>query len=85
MDARFLAGLMVEFRGSMRSLLKDLCRDFEQNYAESAQALHLPLQWFRTIGPGGAETRPERMEIRALHERQPTGPMLASDQVPLRT
>lgn len=49
MDARFLAGLMVEFRGSMRSLLKDLCRDFEQNYAESAQALHLPLQWFRTI------------------------------------
>jgi hypothetical protein len=38
MDARFLTGLMVEFRGSMRGLLKDLCRDFERNYAEAAQA-----------------------------------------------
>lgn len=49
MDARFLTGLMVEFRGSMRGLLKDLCRDFEHNYAEAAQALDLPMGWFRTI------------------------------------
>jgi len=49
MDAEFLKRLTVEFRGSMRNLLKDLCRDFERNYAESAEALHLPLEWFRAI------------------------------------
>lgn len=49
MDAGFLKRLTVEFRKSMRNLLKDLCRDFERNYLESAQALHLPLAWFREI------------------------------------
>lgn len=49
MNARFMTELMGEFRGSMRRLLKEICRDFERNYAESAQALHLPIEWFRQI------------------------------------
>lgn len=49
LDAQCLERLMLEFRGSMRGLLKDLCRDFEQNYWEPARTLHLPIEWFRTI------------------------------------
>ena len=48
-DARFLEGLMSEFRRSMHGLLKDLCRDFERNYAEAAHILRLPIEWFRAI------------------------------------
>ena len=49
LDVRFLERLMAEFCRSMRRLLKDLCRDFERNYAESAHTLHLPIGWFRLI------------------------------------
>ncbi|MGZ8383353.1 MAG: hypothetical protein ACXWWE_05025, partial [Nitrospira sp.] len=49
LDAQCLEGLMLEFRGSMRGLLKDLCRDFERNYVEPARTFHLPIEWFRTI------------------------------------
>ena len=38
---------MSDFVGSMRGLLRDLCRDFERNYAEPAHTLHLPIEWFR--------------------------------------
>lgn len=49
LNARFLERLTAEFCRSMRRLLKDLCRDFERNYAESAHTLHLPIGWFRSI------------------------------------
>lgn len=49
LDARVLDRLMEEFRRSMRGLLKDLCRDFEQNYAEAVAAFELPIEWFRTV------------------------------------
>lgn len=49
LDARVLDRLMVEFRRSMRGLLRDLCRDFERNYVEAARAFGLPVEWFRTI------------------------------------
>jgi HEXXH motif-containing protein len=46
MDARSLDRLRTEFHRSMRNLLKDLCRDFERNYVEAAQAFRLPIKWF---------------------------------------
>lgn len=33
----------------MRGLLKDLCRDFERNYAEASRTFQLPIEWFRTL------------------------------------
>jgi len=49
LDARILDRLMEEFHRSMRGLLKDLCRDFEQNYAEAVVTFELPIEWFRTF------------------------------------
>ncbi len=45
-----LERLMEEFQHSMHRLLKDLCRDFEQNYAADAGALGLKIDWFRMLG-----------------------------------
>lgn len=44
-----LERLMEEFQFSMRRLLKDLCRDFERNYAADVCTLGLPIDWFRLL------------------------------------
>ena len=49
LTVEILERLMEEFQHSMRRLLKDLCRDFEQNYAADVYALGLPLEWFRLL------------------------------------
>ncbi len=49
LNVRSVERLTLEFRGSMRRLLRDLCRDFERNYTEPARTLRLPIAWFRMI------------------------------------
>ncbi|MBA2486571.1 MAG: hypothetical protein H0V35_10830 [Nitrospira sp.] len=49
MDTRFLERLTSEFRRSMHGLLKDLCRDFERNYAEESRTFQLPVKLFQAI------------------------------------
>ncbi len=49
LTVEILERLMEEFQHSMRRLLKDLCRDFERNYAADVYALGLPLDWFRLL------------------------------------
>ena len=51
LTAGILERLMEAFQQSMQKLLKDLCRDFERNYAAYAcSALGLPIDWFRRFG-----------------------------------
>jgi HEXXH motif-containing protein len=50
LDARVLERLMEEFQHSMRGLLKDICRDFERNYADATCMFELPIEWFRKLG-----------------------------------
>ena len=50
LDARVLEQLISEFRRSMRGLLKEVCQDFERNYADAACTFGLPIDWFRTLG-----------------------------------
>jgi HEXXH motif-containing protein len=50
LDPRVLERLMEEFQQSMRGLLKDLCRDFDRNYADTARAFELPIDWFLSLG-----------------------------------
>jgi HEXXH motif-containing protein len=49
LNVRSVERLTLAFRGSMRRLLRDLCRDFERNYTEPARTLRLPIEWFRMI------------------------------------
>ena len=48
-DAGVLEQLISEFRRSMRGLLKEVCQDFERNYADAACTFGLPIDWFRTL------------------------------------
>lgn len=50
LTAGILERLMEAFQQSMQKLLKDLCRDFERNYAADACTLGLPIDWFRRLG-----------------------------------
>ncbi len=50
LDARVLEQLISEFRRSMRGLLKEVCQDFERNYADAACTFGLSIDWFRTLG-----------------------------------
>jgi HEXXH motif-containing protein len=49
-DTRILERLMEEFQRSMRGLLKDVCRDFERNYADAVCTFDLPIEWFLRLG-----------------------------------
>ncbi|TAJ08561.1 MAG: hypothetical protein EPO61_10770 [Nitrospirae bacterium] len=49
-DAAYLATLVGELQTSMRRLLFDLCDDLERHYRRRAQALQLPLDYFRFVG-----------------------------------
>lgn len=46
----FLASLLAEFRRSMRGLLVDLCDELADRYRTQADALRLPLGYFRLVG-----------------------------------
>ena len=50
LDTRILERLMAEFQRSMRGLLKDVCRDFERNYADATCAFDVPVEWFLVLG-----------------------------------
>ena len=50
LTAGILERLMEAFQQSMQKLLKDLCRDFERNYAADACTLGLQIDWFRRLG-----------------------------------
>ena len=50
LDARTLERVMEEFQRSMRGLLKDVCRDFAQNYADAVCTFELPIDWFLSLG-----------------------------------
>ena len=49
-DAQVPERLMTEFRRSMCGLLKDVCQDFERNYADAVCTFGLPVDWFRKLG-----------------------------------
>ena len=49
LNARMLERLMEQFRRSMQGLLKDVCRDFTQNYADAVCTFELPIDWFRSL------------------------------------
>jgi hypothetical protein len=49
-DIPMLARLQEEFRLSMKRLLNDLCLDLENQYAEVAKSLALPVAYFRFLG-----------------------------------
>jgi HEXXH motif-containing protein len=49
LDARPLDRMKTEFHRSMRNLLRNICRDFERNYAESVEVFRLPIQWYRQL------------------------------------
>ncbi|HEX6949718.1 MAG TPA: HEXXH motif-containing putative peptide modification protein [Nitrospira sp.] len=49
LDAASLGRLQVEFRQSMRTLLLALCRDIERHYAQLAERLQLPVDYFRFL------------------------------------
>ncbi len=50
LDVRLLVRLQGEFRLSMKRLLSDLCLDLENQYAEVAISLALPVAYFRYLG-----------------------------------
>jgi HEXXH motif-containing protein len=50
LDVPLLARLQEEFRLSMKRLLGDLCLDLENQYAEVAKSLTLPVAYFRFLG-----------------------------------
>jgi hypothetical protein len=50
LDARMLERVMEAFQRSMRGLLKDVCRDFAQNYADAVCTFELPIDWFLSLG-----------------------------------
>ncbi len=50
LDTRMLERLMDEFQRSMRGLLKDVCRDFERNYADATGTFDVPIEWFLVLG-----------------------------------
>ena len=50
LDAPVLARLQEEFRLSMKRLLSDLCLDLENQYADVAKSLALPVAYFRFLG-----------------------------------
>jgi len=49
-DVPLLARLQEEFRLSMKRLLGDLCLDLENQYADVAKSLALPVAYFRFLG-----------------------------------
>lgn len=49
-DAVYLAELVGELQTSMRWLLFDLCDDLDRHYRRQAQAVQLPLDYFRFVG-----------------------------------
>ncbi len=50
LDTPLLARLQEEFRLSMKRLLGDLCLDLENQYADLAKSLALPVAYFRFLG-----------------------------------
>ncbi len=50
LDVSLLARLQEEFRLSMKRLLGDLCLDLENQYADVAKSLELPVAYFRFLG-----------------------------------
>ena len=50
LDVPLLARLQEEFRLSMKRLLSDLCLDLENQYADVAKSLALPVAYFRFLG-----------------------------------
>src|SRR5207344_542069 len=50
LDVPLLARLQEEFRLSMKRLLGDLCLDLENQYADVAKSLALPVAYFRFLG-----------------------------------
>ena len=64
MDARPLDRMKTQFHRSMRSLLRNICRDFERNYAEAVQVFRLPIQWYRQLA--GSLTLQEFGDARAV-------------------
>jgi hypothetical protein len=50
LDVPLLARLQEEFRLSMKRLLGDLCLDLENQYADVAKSLALPMAYFRFLG-----------------------------------
>jgi HEXXH motif-containing protein len=50
LDVPLLARLQAEFRLSMKRLLGDLCLDLENQYADVATSLALPVAYFRFLG-----------------------------------
>ena len=50
LDVSLLVRLQVEFRLSMKRLLGDLCLDLENQYADVAKSLTLPVAYFRFLG-----------------------------------
>ena len=48
-DAAEMSRLQKEFRQSMRMLLAALCRDLDRHYAQLAQRLALPVEYFRYL------------------------------------
>ena len=50
LDVPMLALLQGEFRQSMKRLLGDLCLDLENQYADVAKTLALPVAYFRFLG-----------------------------------
>jgi hypothetical protein len=50
LDVSMLARLQEEFRLSMKRLLSDLCLDLENQYADVAKSLALPVAYFRFLG-----------------------------------
>jgi HEXXH motif-containing protein len=49
LDTAELGRLQVEFRQSMRSLLRGLCRDISHHYADLADQFDLPVDYFRFL------------------------------------
>ena len=50
LDVSLLVRLQAEFRLSMKRLLSDLCLDLENQYADVAKSLALPVAYFRFLG-----------------------------------
>ena len=51
LDVTVLVRLQTEFRQSMKTLLVDLCRDLDGQYAELAEKLDVPGAYFRFLAP----------------------------------
>jgi HEXXH motif-containing protein len=50
LDTTSLARLQAEFRQSMKTLLADLCRELDGDYAEVAAQFDLPVAYFHSVG-----------------------------------